>query len=101
MIGLEQRQHTVLVIDEAIAAGCGVAKACKEAGIDRRTFRRWTAAGVTVVFADARPEAIRPTPSNRFSDEERAVVLTTCHEPRFADVPPSQTIPVLADEGIY
>jgi transposase InsO family protein len=101
MIGLEQRQHTVLVIDEAITAGCGVAKACKEAGIDRRTFRRWTAAGVAVVVADARPEAIRPTPSNRFSDEERADVLATCHEPRFADVPPSQIVPVLADEGIY
>ena len=101
MISLEQRQHTVCIINEALEAGCGVAKACKEAGIDRRTFRRWTAAGGARVIADARPEAIRPVPSNRLSDEERAQILATCHEPRFADAPPSQIVPVLADEGIY
>lgn len=101
MISLEQRQYTAVVINEAIEAGCGVAKACKEAGIDRRTYRRWTAAGLTQVSADSRPEAVRPVPSNRFSDEERARVLASCHEPRFADVPPSQIVPLLADEGIY
>ena len=101
MISLEQRQYTAVVINEAIEAGCGVAKACKEAGIDRRTYRRWTAAGLTQVSADARPEAVRPVPSNRLSDEERARVLASCHEPRFADVPPSQIVPLLADEGTY
>lgn len=101
MIALEQRQHTALIINEAIEAGCGVAKACKEAGIDRRTFRRWTATSVHEVIADARPEAIRPPPSNQFSDEEKACILASCHEPRFADVPPSQIVPVLADEGLY
>lgn len=101
MIVLEQRQHTALIINDAIEAGCGVARACKEAGIDRRTFRRWTAAGSAQVSADARPDAVRPVPSNRFSDEERARVLASCHEARFADVPPSQMVPVLADEGIY
>ena len=83
----------MLLINEAIEAGSGVAKACIAAGIDRRTFRRWTATdGVAQVNADARPEAIRPVPSNRFSDEERACVLASCHEARFADVPPSQIV---------
>jgi transposase InsO family protein len=45
MIPLPDRQHAVLIIHEAISSGCGVAKACHEAGIDRRTLRRWTAAG--------------------------------------------------------
>ena len=101
MISLEQRQHTALIINDAIEAGCGVAKACKEAGIDRRTFRRWTVSGIAQVIPDARVDAVRPVPSNRLSDEERARILASCHEPRFADVPPSQIVPVLADEGIY
>ena len=101
MISLDQRTHTALIINEAIEAGCGVAKACNEAGIDRRTFRRWTASGVACVSADARPEADRPVPSNRLPDELRADVLASCQEPRFADMPPSQIVPVLADEGIY
>lgn len=99
MISLDVRQHAALRINEAIESGCGVAKACKEAGIDRRTFRRWTALGD--VIADARAQAIRPAPSNRFTDQEKAQLLDACHEPRFADAPPSQIVPVLADEGKY
>jgi putative transposase len=101
MIALDVREHAVLIINEAIEAGCGVAKACNEAGIERRTFRRWTAAGDAQVIADARAGAIRPVPSNRIPEEQREQVLDTCHEPRFADAPPSQIVPVLADEGVY
>ena len=101
MISLEDRQHTAIIINEAIEAGCGVAKACIEAGIDRRTFRRWTAAGVADVISDARPEASRPEPANRLTGEERERVLESCHELRFADTPPSQIVPILADEGVY
>ncbi len=101
MISLAVRQHAVLIINEAVESGCGIAKACNEAGIDRRTFRRWTAVGDVDVIADARAEATRPSPSNRFTDQERAKLLESCHEPRFADAPPSQIVPVLADEGTY
>ena len=101
MISLEDRQYTALIINEAIAAGCGVANACHEAGIDRRTFRRWTVGTVSEIVADGRPLAVRPTPGSKFTNEERARVLDACHEPRFADAPPSQIVPTLADEGIY
>jgi putative transposase len=101
MISLEERQYAVSIIGDAIEVGCGVAKACQEAGIDRRTYRRWTAAGTDGVIEDARPEATRPTPANRLTDEERACVLDACHQPRFADAPPSQVVPVLADEGVF
>lgn len=101
MISLTERAFAVELIHEAVEAGCGVAKACKEAGIDRRTFRRWTASSTKAVLADGRPEALRPAPANKFSDEEHARMLDVCHEPRFADAPPSQIVPALADEGIY
>lgn len=101
MIRLEQRQYAALIINEAIEAGCGVAKACQEAGIDRRTFRRWTTGAANEVIADARPQAVRPEPCNKLTNDERARVLEVCHEQRFADAPPSQIVPALADDGIY
>ena len=101
MISLADRAFAVGLINKAIEAGCGVGKACKEAGIDRRTFRRWTASGVRSVMADARPDALRPEPTNKLSEKERSRILAVCHEPRFADAPPSQIVPALADEGTY
>ena len=94
------------MIEEAVTAGAGLTRACEQAGIDRRTYRRWTGGGSSegeppTVSADARPEALRPPPSNRLSEEERAAVLATCHAPRFADLPPGQIVPTLADEGTY
>lgn len=50
---------------------------------------------------DGRPDAVRPPPAQRLSDEERAEVLKVCNEPRFASLPPSQIVPALADEGKY
>ncbi|EOG3074246.1 helix-turn-helix domain-containing protein [Salmonella enterica] len=43
----------------------------------------------------------RPAPKNRLSAEEEQQVLAICHEPRFASLPPSQIVPVLADEKRY
>ena len=40
-------------------------------------------------------------PGNRLSEEERKVILETCNAPEHADLPPSQIVPRLADEGIY
>jgi transposase InsO family protein len=53
------------------------------------------------VRADARPTATRPPPPHKLSEEEREHVLAICHKPRFADLPPAQIVPRLADEGIY
>ena len=101
MTPLDERTATVALIDEAVAAGARIGKACSHAGLHRRTWRRWRAAGTTTVLADARPDAARPAPSNRLTEAERAAVLETCHRPRFADAPPSQIVPILADEGVY
>lgn len=62
-------------------------------------FRRWTEAGG--VKADGRPDALRPPPAHRLSDEERAEVRKVCNEALFASLPPSQMVPTLADEGRY
>ncbi|MFQ3209307.1 MAG: putative transposase [Colwellia sp.] len=50
---------------------------------------------------DKQPEAKRPEPSNKFSHEERKIILATCNKPEYANVPPSQIVPILLDDGIY
>ena len=53
------------------------------------------------ITVDKRPDAIRPEPSNKLSEEERQTILNTCNEPEYANLPPSQIVPTLLDEGIY
>lgn len=74
-------------------------QACDEAGIGLRTYRRWFRDGR--IQADKRPEAVRPAPSNRLSDEEQKIILETCNSRRYEGLPPSQIVPSLMDEGLY
>jgi putative transposase len=79
--------------------GCSINAACNETDISLRTYRRWLSKGEITV--DKRPDAIRPEPSNKLSEEERQTILNTCNEPEYANLPPSQIVPTLLDEGIY
>ena len=100
MIGLEDRQALAQNIGVAQLAGARLQSACEIAGIDVRTLQRWKARdGLTA--GDGRPQAVRPTPSHALSPEERAALLATANEPRFAAVPPARIVPMLADEGVY
>lgn len=99
MIALPQRQQLVADILEAQQAGARLGAACEELGISVRSFERWHVSGA--VRADGRPQAVRPTPTNKLTLEEQQRILDICHEPRFADLPPAQIVPQLADEGIY
>lgn len=100
MIGLEDRQTLVRDINEAHRSGARLQQACETAGIDVRTLQRWKA-GTGLVSGDARPRAVRATPSHALSEVERAQVLRVANEPRFADLPPARIVPMLADEGVY
>jgi putative transposase len=96
---LPERQGLVEMVNQANQAGARLAAACAEVGLSVRTFQRWTEAGE--VQADARPDATRPEPAHKLSEAERERIVALCHEPRFADLPPSQIVPRLADEGTY
>ena len=99
MISAPDRRNAVELIDETVEAGASASKACVELHISLRTYQRWTQeAGVK---ADGRPQAQRPQPANKLSDEEREEILTTCNAPAYQSLPPSQIVPALADEGLY
>jgi transposase InsO family protein len=74
-------------------------KACQELGMSVRTYQRWVEVGG--VKPDGRAGARRESPQNKLSLEERACVIATINSARFKDLPPSQIIPALADEGKY
>jgi transposase InsO family protein len=99
MSALPERQGLVEMVKQANQAGARLAAACGEVGMSVRTFERWTLKGE--VRGDARPDAVRPEPSHKLSEAEREHIVRLCHEPRFADLPPSQIVPRLADEGRY
>ena len=100
MIVLEDRQALSRDIEAAHGSGARLDKACEIAGIDLRTLQRWKAQD-GLVLGDGRPQAVRPSPSHALSADERAALLSVANEPRFADVPPARTVPMLADEGVY
>lgn len=99
MISTPDRQAAVSLINEACAAGARKHLACRELGLSLRTLERWVRDGE--VGADRRPGAVRPVPANKLSAPECAEVLRVVNEPRFASLPPTQIVPILADEGTY
>ena len=87
-------------IDEACAAGARLCAACRVVGISPRTLQRWRAPGE--VKADGRKTAGQQrAPANRLSEAERQRILAVANEPEFAAMPPSQIVPILADQGRY
>jgi putative transposase len=89
----------VTLIQAAMTDRCSLNAACNETDISLRTYRRWLSKGKITV--DKRPDAICPEPSNKLTEEERQTILNTCNEPEYANLPPSQIVPTLLDEGIY
>jgi len=99
MISTPDRRRAVELVEEAMAQGASQAKACELLEISVRTYQRWTREGG--VERDARPKAERPAPANRLSEAERERILEVCNQPEFASLPPSQIVPMLADQGEY
>lgn len=96
---LPKRISLVNLIQEAYAHGARLYKACAEAELSKRTYRRWYRDGK--IQADLRPITVKPEPANKLTEHERQQVLDVCNESRFASSPPSQIVPTLLDEGVY
>lgn len=87
------------LIEEATQAGAREHMACKEIGISHRTLQRWR--NSENPLEDQRPLVTRPVPANKLSKEENLAIVAVANEPKFQSLPPSQIVPILADEGIY
>lgn len=99
MIDPSNRALAVELIQEANRNGARLSKACQELQIHVRTYQRWVAEGGVKV--DQRPCAKRPVPKNKLSEEEKSRVLEIVNQKEYADLPPTQIVPHLADQGEY
>ncbi|RMH37251.1 MAG: IS3 family transposase [Gammaproteobacteria bacterium] len=99
MTSIPDRRQAFELVEQAMAQGARQAKACELLGISARTYQRWTRKGGIV--PDGRPEASRPAPANRLSEAERAHIVEVCNRPEYANLPPCQIVPALADQGEY
>jgi len=99
MISTPDRRETAVLIETAMAQGARQDKACEVLGLSARTYQRWTQQGG--VEADLRPLVARQAPANKLSEAERQQVLDTCNSALFSAMPPSQIVPMLADQGLY
>ncbi|MDQ7017255.1 MAG: DDE-type integrase/transposase/recombinase, partial [Gammaproteobacteria bacterium] len=103
MIPSEDRQKAIEWIDEAMTAGARQHKACEVLEIDARTLRRWQQQlREEQRLTDRRKEAAaHRTPANKLREEERQQIVEICNQPEYKSLPPSQIVPMLADQGQY
>ena len=91
-----------MLIDEAVGSGAKLPKACKVLDITDRTYYRWQRLNREHdSYEDRRKYADHSDPANKLSPEERQKVLDTVHSEEYADLPPCQIVPALADKGEY
>lgn len=99
MIAPSNRAYAVELIQEANRKGARLSKSCEELHIHVRTYQRWVAEGDIKV--DQRPHAQRPVPKNKLSEEEQLEILDVVNQVPYAYLPPSQFVPLLAEQGRY
>lgn len=87
----------VTLIHEAVDAGARRYKACAVLKISARTLNRWEKEDG---LEDMRQYA-EHTPGNKLTFDEREQILNICNAEKYRSLPPSQIVPMLADEGRY
>lgn len=84
------------LLDEAVAAGARLGKACELVNLSVRTVERWRNDDV----GDGRAGPLTP-PAHKLTEAERQAVLDTANSAEFRDKSPRQIVPTLADRGQY
>lgn len=97
MTSLAARKNIIEMVGCAIAGGARQQQACAIVGLSERTLQRWQ---LVEAMGDLRPTRIQK-PANKLSDLERQRILSIANSSEFGDLPPSQIVPRLADQGVY
>ena len=101
MTTYKQRQILLPLIRQCCDSGARLQKACALIGLDARTVQRWQHPGNQqgdLRVGDKRRIAVPP---NKLSEAERQAALEVLNSDEFKDLPPSQIVPRLADQGRY
>lgn len=84
-----------MLVEEAVANGARLSKACEVVGLPSRTLQRWVHTPV-----DGR-KGPRRSPANKLTQCERVNVVAVATSAEFRDLSPKQIVPLLADRGRY
>jgi transposase InsO family protein len=97
----QQREHLIALIEQACTNGARLHRACAQIGLSERTVQRWRRPDQQV--GDRRISGLhqRAEPPNKLSALEREAALALLNSEAFKDLPPSQIVPRLADQGHY
>jgi putative transposase len=96
-----QRQTLLTLIKDACNAGARLAKACLQIGMSCRTVQRWLRPQGHDGDRRIAGKRVVTTPPNKLSVAERQAALNLLNSEEFKDLPPSQIVPRLADQGCY
>lgn len=86
------------LLDEAVAAGARLEKACGILGLAVRTVARWRAEDGG--GHDRRAEG-GTAPVHKLTPEERDKIIRFATSAEYRDLSPRQIVPLLADRGVY
>lgn len=98
MISPQDRRKAVELINEAVAQGVRVVKACECLGIAFSTYQKWSKAPEAV---DGRITAERPRSSRALTEEERQAVVERYCQPDMCDLSIRQAFHRQLDMGEY
>lgn len=93
----EDKLCAIKLVQEAQTKGCRKESACEALGVSLRTLQRWEAKD-NVVDLRKGPKA---KPAHSLTEQEKTQILDVANSDEFADVPPNQIVPRLADKGTY
>lgn len=101
MSTVQQRQDLLQLIQQACTAGARLERACAQIGLSARTVQRWQHPHAQ--DGDRRVVGLheRTDPTNKLSAFERQAAMTLLNGEEFKNLPPSQIVPRLADQGRY
>lgn len=97
------REMVLDLVGEAVEAGARQDRACEILELTERTLRRWKKQHREEKKLEDRRKAAanERTPLNKLTESERELIIDTCNQDEYKSMPPSQVVPILADQGIY
>jgi putative transposase len=97
----KQRAGLLQLIQEAHTGGARLKRVCAQIGLSERTVQRWQQPDAQ--DGDRRVVGLheRIEPPNKLSAFERQAAMTLLNGEEFKNLPPSQIVPRLADQGCY
>jgi len=103
MTSPEDRRLALELIKEAVEAGARQDRACELLGMTERTVRRWKKQLTEELPLEDRRLAVasQRTPQNKLTEAEKERIISLCNQPEYKSLPPTQIVPLLADQGEY